>query len=310
MRRARDLIVGLAMLSTLGVGIHLAHRNTDAWTPRIGAAEATRFLPSGKALRAASLGYEPLVADLLWVRATMMFGEHYGADGDRRWYGWLYHLVDLATDLEPDFRAAYKYGAGMLRANGVFVEQSSLLFQKGMRGVPDEWYFPMGIAMNAFMYRDDKETAARYMRQAASLPGAPFYLRNLAASLLTDSNQLDTALAFLREELRNLPPGNARTAVKVKIFETEYLKVKARAEEVVADWRRRTGHYPTDPDELGEALPPDPLGGRWEWDLAPDADIGQLRSSAWQERFKAVCEETGLGPLCNRDLPEAGVEAP
>lgn len=291
----------LLLLCVLIPLLSSAHRHADAWGPRHSASQEIKYLPTGDFLRAASLGYEMLVADLFWVRATMLFGEHHGST-DSDWYAWLYHMVDITTDLDPEFRAAYKYGGTMLRVDGVFVDQSSLIFQKGMNHRPDEWYFPFGIAMNYFLHRDDRVVAARYMEVASRTEDAPFYLRNLAATLLSESNQLDAALIFANEELENLPPGHdkVRAALTLKIFELEYLLAVQRVGDLLDQHRRAHGGLPESPMDIAGAaqpLPQDPLGGIWVWDRGEEASYGSVASSRFCEVFTERSREASLGRL-------------
>ena len=297
--------VGLVCLLSVLVLLPIlssAHRHTDVWAPRYSRATDVQFLPTGDFLKGASLGYAGLLSDFFWVRATMLFGDQHGAGEDKGWYAWLYHMIDLTTDLDPEFRAAYKYGGTMLRVDGVFVDQSSLIFQKGMKHRPDEWYFPFGIAMNYFLHRDDPQIAARYMEAAATIEGAPFYLRNLAASLLEDSNQLDAALAFTEAELANLPTGQdaVRIALELKIFELRYAISVRDVEQAVETYRRENGGLPESVAAL-PGLPSDPLGGVWTWDRRPDSEEGAVFSSKYCEVFTKLSREASLGELSLRD---------
>ncbi len=312
MRAVRPLSVFLVVFFLLCGLVRSGHRHVEAWAPREAATEAIRFLPSGKALGVISLGYEELLADLLWVRATILFGERFGQDADQGWYSWLYHMMDLASDLDPGFRAAYKYGGVMLRVDGAFVDQSTMTFAKGMHAMPDEWYFPFGIAMNYFMYKGDRRLAAPYMRLAAQAGGGPFYLTNLAASLTDETQGLETALAFLEEERRQLPEGRARNAVEVKIFETKYQVAERGAQRVIAQYRRQQGRLPGHPmavSDLGLDLPQDPLGGTWEWNREPEAELGSVQSSNYYEVFSRLSRESGLGSLGVELSGDAGVGA-
>lgn len=300
MQHARPVAVSVALLLTLCVFVHQGHRHVEAWAPQTEVTEAIRFLPSGKALDMIAMGYDELLADLLWVRATVFFGENFGTEQDPGWYSWLYHMLDLATDLDPRFVPAYKYGGVMLRVDGMFVEQSTMMFAKGMEALPGEWYFPFGIAMNYFLYKEDSALAAPYMRQAAKLEGGPFYLANLAATLTDESQGLESALVFLQEEARTLPPGRARNAVEVKIFETRYEIAEQAAATAVATFRRAYGRLPVEPLEVtqaGIALPADPLGGAWQWDRSPDAELGSVISSEYYRVFSEISRSSGLGAL-------------
>lgn len=300
MNQTRQLILSVCLFVLLCGLMGSGHRHVEAWAPREVASDNVRFLPSGKALSLVSLGYEEVLADLLWVKATMLFGERFGEDGDQGWYSWLYHMMDLATDLDPQFRGAYKYGGIMLRVDGAFIEQSTMIFAKGMHAMPNEWYFPFGIAMNYFLYKDDGALAAPYMRRAAQSDGGPFYLANLAVSLVDEEQGLETSLLFLEEERKNVEDPRALNAIEVKIFEVKYQVAERNAQRIVEEYRRRRGQLPAEPERVGELgleLPPDPLGGRWKWDRSPDAEFGSVQSSLYYQRFADLSRESGLGSL-------------
>lgn len=318
----RFLVLALAVVLLVGL-IHSGHRHTDAWAPRSALSDEMLYLPSGEFLQLATFGYEMLVADLLWVRATAMFGEGYGADD--RWQLWLYHMINLATDLDPEFRAAYKYGGTMLRMNGALIDQSNLIFQKGSMALPNEWYFPFAIAMNYFLYKEDRKLAALYMEKAATVArdienevralrkagdlnsplldprrSPPSYLANLAASLYSETDQLELGLTFLLEEQRQLPDSASRTAVEVKIVETRYLIALRDANSVIEQYRNQVGRLPNIPQQVSSqalVLPADPLGGRWDWDEGAEAKPGTLVSSMYVSVFTKIMREKGLGTV-------------
>jgi hypothetical protein len=295
----RPVLVAILVLAVGIPWLGSAHRHCDAWAPRSSAQDDIAVLPTGEFIQVVSLGYDSLLADILWVRATTLFGTRFGSP-DTQWYSWLYHMVDLATDLDPDFRAAYKYGGIMLRVNGIFVDQSSLIFQKGMRAQPEEWYFPFAIAMNFYMHRDDRALAAQYLSTAATKEGGPFYLRNLTASMYSDSDQLEAALIFLEEEHRSMRDPKARRAVEIKIIEVQYLIGQRDAAAAITEFRRTTGDLPRQPADVASAgmtLPADPLGGSWVWDTSGEAELGDIRSSRYCEVFTPLSEEAGLGRI-------------
>jgi hypothetical protein len=254
----------------------------------------------------ACLGYRAVVADLLWVRAVLLFGDRLGEE-DPRWSGWLYHMVDLATDLDPEFRAAYKYGGIMLRVGGATGDQSSLIFAKGARHLPQEWYFPSSLGMNYYLQKAEtrayRAIAARHMRVASVLPGAPFYLRNLAASLTVEAESPRDALAFVEGELSGSPPGKARDALVVKRIELQWDVARYDAEEALKACASGWDRKPASPEEAvswGCTLPRDPFGGQWRWDAdAPRA--WALTSSAYVDTMVALSRRYGLGRWALRD---------
>jgi tetratricopeptide (TPR) repeat protein len=292
-------ITCVLLLAVLVPVLRSAHRHTDAWAPRHAVTDEIRYLPTGQLLKAASMGYETLVADMLWARTTLLFGKNFEQE-DTDWYAWVFHMIDLATDLDPEFKAAYKYGGLMLRAEQDFIDQSSLIYQKGMVALPENHYFPFFIAMNYFQYKDDRATAADYMEIAARCGTGPAYLPSLAASLRTEVGDPREALMFLEEELRAVPADEEalRTAVEVKIFETRYEIALQDAQGMVEQYRRQTGSLPASPAdvvELGLVLPEDPLGGVWAYNPSSKMEIGTVWSSARCRVFTSLSREHGLG---------------
>ncbi len=241
--------------------VHSTHRIADAYRPRPALSEQVRFIPSGDFASTACLGFDATAADLLWIRTVMYFGENYDGSDDNTWYVWVYYMVDLVTDLDPHFTAPYKYGGTMLRIDPSWVDASNLIMAKGMASNPDYWYFPFSIAMNYFL-RDEVETAAHYATLAAASPDAPFYMANLAASMLNDSNHREVALRFLEEEYAASVSEQRKEAIYVKIQETRFEMAREVVEEARQRYREATGVPAQDieelvPDYLSE-IPADP----------------------------------------------------
>ncbi|MGA1863954.1 MAG: tetratricopeptide repeat protein [bacterium] len=176
--------------------------------------ERLLYLPSGKFLKPACLGFESLVADLLWIKAISYFGGHYLTD---RSYKWLYHILDLVTSLDPQFRYPYEFGGVVLALEGGNPEQSILLLEKGIEYYPEYWRIHFYLGFNYFYYYGDFQNASRYITRAAQLPGHPSYLPRLAASLLATSGQKNTALSFLRQLYENTEDEWLRHQIKMKM---------------------------------------------------------------------------------------------
>lgn len=178
--------------------------------------ERLLYLPSGKFLKPACLGFESLVADLLWIKAIGYFGGHYLTD---RSYKWLYHILDLLTTLDPLFRYPYEFGGVVLSIEGGNPEQGTLLMEKGIIHHTEYWRLYFYLGFNYFYYHKDFKTASRYITKAAQLPGHPAYLPKLAASLLTSSGEKNTALSFLRQLYENTEDEWLKHQIKEKIDE-------------------------------------------------------------------------------------------
>jgi len=220
MRRAY-LAVAIAAMLLLPPLVYNAHRTLLAYQPRHDLQQRILYLPTGELLSPLCLGFEAPVADFLWIRAVHYFGSHHDVTEGDQWYVWLYYMIDLVTDLDPEFVAPYKYGGLMLHVDPDWVGAHNLLMAKGMQSNPEQWYFPFSLAMNYF-FEDDLQRAADYAQIASKLPGAPFYLPNLAASLLNDSEREEVALQFLIERYNDTVDDQTKNSIYVKIQETEF----------------------------------------------------------------------------------------
>ena len=74
--------------------------------PREQLKEKLIYIPKGPFIKTAALGFDAVLADLLWVRSVVYFGGHFLTDKD---YHWLYEILDAATTLDPKNILAYRF---------------------------------------------------------------------------------------------------------------------------------------------------------------------------------------------------------
>lgn len=141
------------------------------------------------------------LSNILWVRATYYFGSH--ALTDRR-YPYLFHLLDLITDLSPLWDHPYFFGAVVLPFEAEAAEDGLYLIEKGLVYHPDNWQLWFFKGFSLWKAFDDTISAAEDLHRASLLPGAPVYLARLAATLATQAGQKELSLRFLEEARNNL----------------------------------------------------------------------------------------------------------
>jgi len=178
--------------------------------------ERLLYLPTGRFLKPLCLGYEAVIADMLWLKAVGYFGGHYLTDKS---YKWLYHILDIITTLDPQFTYPYEFGGIILALEEGNYEQSTTLLEKGITYYPDYWRLNFYLGFNYFYFHKDLKKASYYMTRAAQLPGHPKYLPKLAASLLTQAGKKDQALYFLNQLLINTDNEWLKEKIRQKIDE-------------------------------------------------------------------------------------------
>jgi hypothetical protein len=186
----------------LAGAVELQAMRERIYPPPSGAEEAL-YLTSGTAVRRLSGAYAALAADLYWIRAIQHFGSTKRRLADQALapapppliaaiepeeYRLLYPLLDITTTLDPLFNIAYRFGAVFLAepypAGSGRPDLAIALLEKGLREQPGKWEYMQDIGFVHYWYRGDYRAASDWFERAADVPGAPWWLRSLAATTL------------------------------------------------------------------------------------------------------------------------------
>ena len=240
-------------------------------------------LPHGQFARFASLGQRGFVSDMYWLSTVQYIGD---PRAEQRGWEKLYPLVDLVTDLDPRHGYAYQTAGIVLSASGR-LDESDAILEKGMEKGPPWWSFPYYVSFNHWFYRGDYATGARYAEIAARQPGASANISHLAVSLASKSGTPQDAVELLLE-LRGsvkdeVTAGKLDEQLKLAVLERDAQALERAA----AEYSRRTGVPLAGLHELVlagivPAIPPDPFGGEYVWDV----ELREVRSTAQSFRFR------------------------
>jgi hypothetical protein len=136
------------------------------------------YLPSGRFLREVSLGYEQIVADMIWFQSVQYYGGYRKGEHDLAYFE---GLIDLVTDLDPHFIFPYRFGALVLSQDMEAFDRGIGVLRKGMHHNPTDWKLPFEIGFLYFVDARQYDMAARYFDLASRMPGAPDLTRRFAA---------------------------------------------------------------------------------------------------------------------------------
>jgi hypothetical protein len=196
------LIVGsLAVVALVGAAAVLQHARETRF-PRPPAGDDALYITSGTTARRLALGYSALAADLYWIRTIQYYGGiklRLEREGPREAsahgtlpsdYALLHPLLDLTTTLDPAFNIAYRFGAIFLAepypGGAGRPDLAIALLQKGLAARPDKWEYMQDIGFVHYWWRHDYRAAAGWFDKASNLPGAPWFLKSLAATTLAE----------------------------------------------------------------------------------------------------------------------------
>lgn len=277
MASGSTLVLAMVMLHLLQIDLDQRRSSTPSL-------QRFMYLPQGEYLKAAVLGYEHFVADVLWIQAIQAMGERTVSEEAGHWIA---HALDVITTLDPKFVRVYEAGGIALVTLVAMPEESNRLLQKGISHNPDVWELPFLLGFNYYFELHDDLRAAEYIARASRLPQAPAYLAPFAARLYVSARNPEDAVVFLAQVYAQTTDGNLKQILERRLKEAMVERDLQLLEDAI---RRYHGRHNRAPERLEDligsdllrALPREPFGGRYLYNPL----TGTVRSSDMQERWQ------------------------
>jgi len=258
-------------------------------------------LTSGATARRLSVGYTALAADLYWIRAIQYFGSTkrrltFGPERKAAPpppaidasldYDQLYPMLDVTTSLDPRFKIAYRFGAVFLAEpypNGPGRPDLAVrLLEKGLREQPDKWEYMEDIGFVHYWYDHDYRTAAAVFQKAGEVPGAPWWLRSLAATTLAQGGDRESSRAMWRHIRESAEIDWLKRDADRRLLQLDAFDQIDALQRLVDGYTHQHGHPPADWPTLMRArliggVPVDP--SRTPYQIALDGHVKLSQSS-------------------------------
>jgi len=235
------------------------------------------WVQSPTLMRRLTLGFNTIWADVYWIRTVQYFGGTRLAKNPQKSYERLYPLLDITTTLDPRFNIAYRLGAILLSegsSNGTGnTGQAIALLEKGMREMPEKWQYPLDAGFIVYWWGRDPAAAAQWFLKAESRPGAPNWIRPVAATMLTQGGERASARAMWYELATSGEHEWLRRAGRRGLMQVDAEAQIDVLQPIVNDFRARAGRFPTSWNEVVAAgllrqAPVDPSGSEFVVDPA------------------------------------------
>jgi hypothetical protein len=272
------LSYGLALF----VGLRLGASDTKTLAEQL-------TLPSVTVARTASLGFNNLASDLYFIKAAQYFGA--AANGHDQ-YRYLGPLVELVTELDPQFREPLRWGSIAVQKNlgrdtWLNTAESTRLLKKGTLRFPDDYWFHLYLAYNLMVFDQNYLSAADELKRARVLPGAPDYVAPLIARVYSSAGHLDTAQGFAEALADQTDDPNLKAVMRDRAVDVQTERILQDLDRSADEYARRYGHRPQSPSDLLaggilSALPNEPRGGEW----SINSSDGTFRSSKLLKRLR------------------------
>lgn len=257
--RARDRWLVVVIVAGLAASFALSRR-LDANRPSEDPfASYEELYVKPDTVRRMSLAFNGLAADWYWLRSLQYVGRKVDAFkgdftlDDMKPLGIksLFPLLDEATTLDPQFMAAYEFGAVVLPS--IDRDAAVRLVEKGIRENPNDWrlYQHLGyIHWQAGRFTEASEAYAA----GARLPGAAKWMNAMAAQMLAHGGSRDVAREMYRRMYEEAGDEQVRTLALRRLAQIDSFDERDAIRRALADFRARSGRCPTDWREVTQAL--------------------------------------------------------
>jgi len=299
-------IVVVAVLLAAAVTLQAAR---ERLFPPIADTEETLYLRSGTTVRRLAGPFAPLAADLYWIRTLQHYGgakrrltrepdaaerEAAASPASSSDYALLYPLLDITTTVDPAFRIAYRFGAVFLAESYPTgpgrPDLAVALLEKGLRAQPDKWEYMQDIGFVHYWYTHDYRAAADWFERAADVPGAPWWLRSLAATTLAQGGDRRSSRLMWEVIRQSAEIDWLKQDAERRLAQLDALDAIDAVQQRVNDFVKTAGRPPADWNELVRSgrvpgIPIDPTGVPLE--LADGVVRLSRRSRLWPPPVEA-----------------------
>ncbi len=267
------LVVGLAGVWRLQHGI-------DAQLDSTHQEQDDLVLRSGPLVRAMSLEYAPLAANLYWTRVVQYYGNRHA--NQRANLDLLWPLLDVTTTLDPNLIVAYRFGGMFLSdapPRGAGQPQRGIeLLRRGIRANPEYWRFYEDLGFIYYFELHDYHNAAEALMAGSKVPGAMVWMKTAAARIAEKGESLEISAKLWSEIYNSTNEPSIKENAKVHL---QLLRARADCGELnklAAEYKKQTGRPPKEVRDLvkGGLLPGlavDPVGVVYWFDLEGNAQI-------------------------------------
>jgi hypothetical protein len=224
------------------------------------------LLPTPGSLRVMSLRHTELMADLIFVRALIYFGDQmvHLAHKETAHYRWIENYLDTIVTLDPYFKTVYRWAGTATMYNGTditneSVEISNRLLARGAERFPDDWELSFMLGANYLYELKTKdpaqraawdETGASYVERAAATASGPTWLPTLAATLLTRQGKTELAIRHLQESYLLTQDEKLKTEIRNKLLsltsKAAIADIEAERAQFDAAWKQHAPYVPSD----------------------------------------------------------------
>jgi tetratricopeptide (TPR) repeat protein len=247
-------------------------------------------LRSGSTVKKLSLEYAPLMGAIYWTRAVQYYGNKHRMHDQNLELLW--PMLDVATTLDPQLIVAYRFGSIFLsdappRGAGQ-PDLAVKLLERGIKANPEYWRFYQDLGNVYYFDKKDYAKATQAYLTGGNFPGAPPWMKAMAAKIAAEGESLETSYYLWAQVLQEASDPqirqNAESHMRLLKAEMDCRELNRLADMFVNQTGRRAGSL----QELVQAgllqgIPMDPEGYPYGLDQGGRAIVNP-RSPIYKEK--------------------------
>ncbi len=214
---------------------------------------------SPETARRMSLGFNGLIADWYWLRSLQYVGHKMTSHQEKIQLDDLHALnarqlaplLDHATTLDPQFTAAYEYGAVVLPA--IDAEAALRLTEKGIRANPQNWRLYQHLGFIYWQQSRFREASKAY-GAGAKQPSAPFWMNAMAAQMEARGGSRDTARDIYLHMSAEGDDEQIKLLAKKRLLQLDSLDERDAIRRVLIEYKTSNSRCPAAWREVAPAL--------------------------------------------------------
>ncbi|MCX7919185.1 MAG: hypothetical protein N3A72_06175 [bacterium] len=269
------IITALICLLIIAIGVHALHlhvRKNRGQNPF----QELLYLPSGKYLKVVVLGFDNVIADILWLRAIQYFGGHFMGDKN---YAMLDRIFEVTTTLEPTFIDVYRFATMALGEEARRYTETTTLLWKGIERNPTSWEIPYDLGFFLLYTVKDYDQALLAYSIATSRPNCPDFVHRIIPFIYSETGREQIAIERWREIYRTAKDDMTKEIADRNIKLIYLKKALKPMREALLAYKKKHGRFPPNIETLVQEgylrkIPPEPYGSGWAY----DPQTGWLRS--------------------------------
>lgn len=259
LRRRSDAALALVVVAGLACAAGLLRFTETARAHESARAEIEELYLSPEAARRASICFNGLVADWYWMRSLQYVGRkalaHKGKvnieDLSPLGLNMLAPLLDVTTTLDPQFGAAYEFGAAVLPA---FDPAAAVaLVEKGIAANPDSWRLHQHLGYIRWQQGEYRASSEAYAA-GAQLPGAPRWMLELSARVEAEGGDRSVAREVFRRMYDETDDQQVKSLALRRLAQIESFDERDSIRRVIRAYATEAGRCPREWREIATAL--------------------------------------------------------